>query len=98
MAPSGYKALSKPIEVEISADARTLSLTASVSSDEAKLVSVDAAQGTISLSVENKLIPPSIFPQTGDIAMRVLFGFVLIALVAGVTIIVLAVRNKRRRD
>ena len=98
VAPSGYKALSKPIEVEISADTSTLSLTASVSSDAAKLVSVDAAQGTISLSMENEQIPPSIFPQTGDVALRVLFGFVLIALVAGVTIIVLAVRNKQRRD
>lgn len=96
--PSGYVVLSNPITVEISADAETRSLTASVASDAAKVVNVDAGGGEVSLSVANEQITTGIFSRTGDAATGVLLGLATVAIVAGVLIVALLPRRRHRRD
>lgn len=97
-APTGYQPLEKPITVVVKADADTRSLTASVTSDAAKLTNVDASKGTVSISVSNEQLPSGLFSKTGDIEMEALFGLALVAFIAGMTIIVIATRNKRIRN
>ena len=97
-APTGYQPLEKPITVVVKADADTRSLTASVTSDAAKLTNVDASKGTVSISVSNEQLPSGLFSKTGDIEMEALFGLALVAFIAGMTIIAIATRNKRIRN
>ena len=73
-------------------------MTASVTSDAAKLTNVDASKGTVSISVSNEQLPSGLFSKTGDIEMEALFGLALVAFIAGMTIIAIATRNKRIRN
>lgn len=88
-----------PIKVEIGADAQTLFLSASISSDFAKVVSVDADGGLISLSVDNEQTIAGATVQTGDRTAGVLAGLAVVASVSGlVVVLALLARRKRRRD
>lgn len=98
-APAGYKVPMGPIKVEIGADAQTLFLSASISSDFAKVVSVDADGGLISLSVDNEQTIAGATVQTGDRTAGVLAGLAVVASVSGlVVVLALLARRKRRRD
>lgn len=98
-APAGYKVPTGPIKVEIGADAQTLFLSASISSDFAKVISVDADGGLISLSVDNEQAIAGATVQTGDRTAGVLAGLAVVASVSGlVAVLALLARRKRRRD
>ena len=98
-APAGYKVPTSPIKVEIGADVQTLFLSASIASDFAKVVSVDADSGLISLSVDNEQAIAGATVQTGDRTAVVLVGLAVVALASGlVAVLALLARRKRRRD
>ena len=98
-APAGYKAPMGPIKVEIRADVQTLFLSASISSDFAKVVSVNADEGLISLSIGNEQAIAGATVQTGDRTAGVLAGLAVVASVSGlVVVLALLARRKRRRD
>lgn len=98
-APAGYKAPMGPIKVEIGADAQTLFLSASISSDFAKVVSVNADEGLISLSIGNEQAIAGATVQTGDRIAGALTGLAVAALASGLVIVLaLLARRKRRRD
>ena len=88
-----------PIKVEIGADVRTLFLSASVSSGLAKVVSVDADGGLISLSIANEQATVGATVQTGDRAAGTLAGLAVVALGSGlVVVLALLARRKHRRN
>lgn len=98
-APAGYKAPMGPIKVEIRADVQTLFLSASISSDFAKVVSVNADEGLISLSIGNEQAIAGATVQTGDRTAGELAGLAVVASVSGlVVVLALLARRKRRRD
>lgn len=98
-APAGYKAPMSPIKVEIGADAQTLFLSASISSDFTKVVSVNADEGLISLSIGNEQAIAGATVQTGDRAMGAFVALVVVALVSGLAVVLaLLARRKHRRD
>ena len=98
-APAGYKVPTGPIKVEIGADAQELFLSASIASDFAKVVSVDADGGLISLSTDNERSIAGATVQTGDRTAGVLVGLAVVALASGlVAVLALLARRKRRRD
>lgn len=98
-APAGYKVPTSPIKVEIGADVRTLFLSASVSSGLAKVVSVDADGGLISLSIANEQATVGATVQTGDRAAGTLAGLAVVALGSGlVVVLALLARRKHRRN
>lgn len=98
-APAGYKVPMGPIKVEIGADVQTLFLSASISSDFAKVVSVNADEGLISLSIGNEQAIAGATVQTGDRVMGAFVALAVVALVSGLAIVfALLARRKHRRD
>ena len=96
-APAGYKAPMSPIKVEIGADAQTLFLSASASSDFAKVVSVNADEGLISLSISNEQAIAGATVQTGDRAIGAFVALVVVALVSGLAVVLALLAGRKHR-